>query len=161
MVIASQYNSFVHPLTVLLAMPFGVSGAFLTLWLCNQSLNLYSGIGIILLMGIVKKNSILLVDFANQARFKDGLPLTEALLRACPLRLRPILMTSFATVGAAVPVALATGYGAEARSPMAASIIGGVLVSTFFTLFVIPCAYHLLAKLERKRPDMGASKVHG
>jgi HAE1 family hydrophobic/amphiphilic exporter-1 len=159
MVIASQYNSFVHPLTVLLAMPFGISGAFLTLWVFDQSLNLYSGIGIILLMGIVKKNSILLVDFTNQARFKDKLPLTAALMQACPLRLRPILMTSFATIGAAIPVALASGYGAEARSPMATSIIGGVLVSTFFTLFVIPCAYHLLAGLERKQPKMGAENL--
>jgi HAE1 family hydrophobic/amphiphilic exporter-1 len=161
MVLASQYNSFVHPLTVLLAMPFGISGAFLTLWVFDQSLNLYSGIGIILLMGIVKKNSILLVDFANQARYKDQLPLTAALMQACPLRLRPILMTSFATVGAAVPVALASGYGAEARSPMATSIVGGVLIATVFTLFVIPCAYHLLAGLEKKKPEMGGANAAG
>ena len=155
MVLASQYNSFIHPFTVLLAMPFGISGAFLTLWILGQSLNLYSGIGILLLMGIVKKNSILLVDFANQARYQDGLALQPALMRACPVRLRPILMTSFATIGAAIPVAFASGYGAEARSPMASAIIGGVLISTLFTLYVIPCAYHLLAGLERKQARTG------
>jgi HAE1 family hydrophobic/amphiphilic exporter-1 len=113
---------------------------------------MYSMIGIILLMGIVKKNSILLVDFTNERR-KHGLPVKEALLDACPVRLRPILMTSVATIAAAVPPALALGPGAESRIPMALVIIGGVAVSTFLTLFVVPCAYSLLSRLESHAHD--------
>jgi HAE1 family hydrophobic/amphiphilic exporter-1 len=108
-------------------------------------------IGIILLMGIVKKNSILLVDFTNQRR-GEGLPPEEALLDACPVRLRPILMTSVSTIAAALPPALAFGPGAETRIPMAVTVIGGVAVSTFLTLFVVPCAYSLLTRLERRPP---------
>lgn len=108
MVLASQFNSYVNPTTVLFALPFSVSGAFISLWLARQSLNIYSLIGLILLMGIVKKNSILLVDFTNQMR-EQGLELRPALLKACPIRLRPILMTSMATVTAAIPPALALG----------------------------------------------------
>ena len=123
MVLGSQFNSFLHPFTVLLALPFSVSGAFMALWLTDTSINLYSMIGLILLMGIVKKNSILLVDFTNQRRL-EGLGVREALLSACPVRLRPILMTSIATIAAAVPPALALGPGAEVRIPMAISVIG-------------------------------------
>jgi len=150
MVLASQFNSYVHPLSVLMALPFSISGALIALWMAGQSLNLYSLIGLILLMGIVKKNSILLVDFTNQMREK-GLEVREALLEACPVRLRPILMTSAATIAAAIPPALAIGPGVEVRVPMAIAVIGGVVVSTFFTLFVVPCVYSLLAKLEHKK----------
>lgn len=150
MVLGVQFNSFVHPFTVLLALPFSVSGAFLALALTGNSLNIYSAIGIILLMGIVKKNSILLVDFTNQRR-ANGMGVTEALMNACPLRLRPIIMTSVSTVAAAVPPALALGPGAETRVPMSIVIIGGVIVSTLLTLFVVPCAYSLLARLESRK----------
>ncbi|PTY01825.1 AcrB/AcrD/AcrF family protein [Verrucomicrobia bacterium LW23] len=149
MVLASQFNSYLHPLSVLLALPFSVSGAFLGLILAGQSLNLYSLIGFVLLMGIVKKNSILLVEFANQCRYEQGMPLREAILQAGYVRLRPILMTSFATLAAAVPPALAIGPGAESRIPLAVTILGGVTVSTILTLFVVPCAYSLLAAFER------------
>ena len=160
MVLASQYNSYLHPVTVLLALPFSISGALLALWLGRQSLNIYSLIGLILLMGIVKKNSILLVDFTNQLR-EQGLPPHEALMRACPIRLRPILMTSISTIAAAVPPALAIGPGAETRIPMAVAVIGGVTLSTFLTLFVVPCAYSLFTKIERKtyQPSGGASST--
>jgi hydrophobe/amphiphile efflux-1 (HAE1) family protein len=147
MVLASQFNSYIHPVTVLMALPFSISGALLALWLGNQSLNVYSIIGIILLMGIVKKNSILLVDFTNQFR-KQGENVRESLISACPIRLRPILMTSFATITAALPPALAVGPGAEIRVPMAIAVIGGVIFSTLLTLFVVPCAYTLFAGLE-------------
>ena len=150
MVLASQFNSFVHPFAVLLALPFSVSGAFFALLLTGQSINLYSLIGLVLLMGIVKKNSILLVEFTNAKRFLDGLPVRDAILAAGPIRLRPILMTSLATLAAAIPPALALGPGAESRIPMAITVIGGVIVSTFFTLFVVPCAYSLMAHLESK-----------
>ncbi|MBI2094892.1 MAG: efflux RND transporter permease subunit [Candidatus Omnitrophica bacterium] len=150
MVLASQYNSYVHPLTVLLALPFSVTGAALALFLAGQSLNIYSLIALILLMGIVKKNSILLVEFANEMR-RRGLGARQAILEAGPVRLRPILMTSVSTIAAALPPALALGPGAETRIPMAVAVIGGVLVSTTLILFVVPCAYLTLSKWERAR----------
>jgi HAE1 family hydrophobic/amphiphilic exporter-1 len=150
MVLASQFNSFIHPVTVLMALPFSFSGAFVGLAICHQSINMYSMIGFILLMGIVKKNSILLVDFTNQVR-AEGLGVHQALLKACPVRLRPILMTSVATVAGALPEALSLGPGSETTIPMAISIIGGVIASTILTLFVIPCVYSLLVRFER--PD--------
>jgi hydrophobe/amphiphile efflux-1 (HAE1) family protein len=150
MVLASQFDSFLHPVTVLMALPFSFSGAFVGLFLFHQSINMYSLIGFILLMGIVKKNSILLVDFTNQCRF-EGLDVGAALLKACPVRLRPIIMTSVATVAGALPEALALGPGAETRIPMAIAIIGGVIASTVLTLFAVPCTYSLLSRFER--PD--------
>jgi len=151
MVLGTQFNSFIHPFTVLLALPFSVTGAFLFLFLSRNSLNLYSMIGLILLMGIVKKNSILLVDFTNVRR-AQGMGVKEALLDACPIRLRPILMTSVAMIAAAVPEALAIGPGSEVMVPMAVAVIGGVALSTILTLFVVPCAYEVFSKLERHAP---------
>jgi HAE1 family hydrophobic/amphiphilic exporter-1 len=148
MVLASQFNSFIHPVTVLTALPFSLSGALIALYLFDQSVSLYSMIGLILLMGIVKKNSILLVDFTNQRRAEGSSPV-QALLEACPVRLRPILMTSVATIAGAIPEAINLGAGAETRVPMAISIIGGVLFSTVLTLFVVPCVYSLATRLER------------
>jgi len=149
MVLASQFNHAIHPITVLLALPFSLSGAFLILWATDNSLNMFSFIGLLLLMGIVKKNSILLVEFTNQLR-ERGLGPVEALKQACPTRFRPILMTSIATIAAAVPPALALGPGAETRIPMALAIIGGVTVSTLLTFFVVPAAYLLFLPLEKK-----------
>jgi len=152
MILGSQFNSFIHPFTILLALPFSFSGALIALVVTGQSLNVYSFIGLILLMGLVKKNSILLVDFTNQARAR-GLGVREALLHACPVRLRPIFMTSLATIAAAIPPALALGPGAETRIPMAVAVIGGMAVSTLLTLFVVPSAYSLLSRLERAQPQ--------
>jgi HAE1 family hydrophobic/amphiphilic exporter-1 len=143
MILASQFNAFSHPLTVLLALPFSASGALIALWLGGQSLNIYSMLGLILLMGIAKKNSIILVDYTNQLR-RQGLDRDAALLRACPVRLRPILMTSVATIAGALPAALALGPGAETRIPMSLAVIGGMVVSTFMTLFVVPAGYSVL-----------------
>ncbi len=148
MVLASQFNSFIHPVTILIALPFSISGAFLGLLAFQQSINIYSMIGFILLMGIVKKNSILLVDYANQKR-SQGYKVREALLEACPVRFRPIIMTSVATVVGALPEVLSRGQGAETMIPMAAAIIGGVMVSTLLTLLVVPCVYSLLSRWER------------
>jgi HAE1 family hydrophobic/amphiphilic exporter-1 len=152
MVLASQFNSFIHPITVLTALPFSMSGAFSALYMAHQSLSLFSMIGLILLMGIVKKNSILLVDFTNQRR-ADGLQPEKALLEACPVRLRPILMTSVATIAGAIPEALNFGAGAETRVPMAISIIGGVLLSTVLTLYFVPCVYSLFTRFERPETE--------
>jgi HAE1 family hydrophobic/amphiphilic exporter-1 len=154
MVLGSQFNSFIDPVTVLMALPFSVSGAFVALLISHQSLNIYSMIGLILLMGIVKKNSILLVDFTNQIRDHEKRTVREALIRACPQRLRPILMTSIATIAGAVPAALAIGPGAETRVPMAIAVIGGVLVSTLLTLYVVPCAYLVFARLQKREHNM-------
>lgn len=150
MVLASQFNHVIHPFTVLLALPFSFSGAILALWVTHHSLNVFSLIGVLLLMGIVKKNSILLVEFTNQMRGRGLSPL-EALKVACPTRFRPIIMTSVSTIAAAIPPALAMGPGAETRIPMAMVIIGGVTVSTVLTLVVIPCAYYLLVPFEKKQ----------
>jgi HAE1 family hydrophobic/amphiphilic exporter-1 len=150
MVLASQFNSFVHPAIILLALPFSLTGALLALWMTGTSLNIYSLIGILLLMGIVKKNSILLVEFTNHKRH-EGLSVDEALIDACPVRLRPILMTSIATITGALPGALALGAGSEIMHPMSITVIGGVMVSTLLTLFVVPCAYSLASKLESQK----------
>lgn len=154
MILASQFNSFLHPVTVLLALPFSVTGALLLLWAGGYTLNLYSMIGLVLLMGIVKKNAILLVDYTNQLR-EGGKPVREALLEACPVRLRPILMTSLSTVAGALPAALALGPGAEVRAPMAVAVIGGILLSTGLTLFVVPCAYEVLDALSGRLRGRG------
>jgi len=143
MILAAQFNSFAHPLSVLMAMPFSLSGALVALWLCGLSLNIYSAIGLILLMGIVKKNSILLVEFTNHRRVL-GDSRDDALLYACPARLRPIMMTSIATVVGALPAALAMGPGAELRQPMAVAVIGGLSLSTMLTLYVVPAIYSIL-----------------
>ncbi len=150
MVLASQFNSFSDPLAVLMALPFSVSGAFVALFLFHRSINIYSIIGLILLMGIVKKNSILLVDFTNQYMAEGSLSAREALLKACPVRFRPIIMTSVATIAGAIPAALAIGPGAESRIPMAIAVIGGVFVSTLLTLYVVPCAYIMLSRFKGK-----------
>lgn len=149
MILASQFNSFLQPIIILLSLPFSFSGAIFSLWLFGYSLNIYSFIALLLLMGLVKKNSIMLVDFTNQY-IRQGNSIDEALILACPTRLRPILMTSVSTIAAAIPPALAIGPGSESRIPMAIAVIGGMLVSTILTLFVIPVAYSLFIKI---RPE--------
>jgi multidrug efflux pump len=143
MVLASQFESLVHPFTVLLAVPLAVTGALFTLWVAGSTINLYSQIGMILLIGLVSKNSILLVEYTNQLR-ERGLATREALLEAGRIRLRPILMTSVATVVGAIPIALGLGAGAASRRPLGYAIVGGITVSTVLTLFLVPVAYSLI-----------------
>lgn len=151
MILAIQFNSFIHPISILMALPFSVTGALILLWMMNVSLNLFSFIGLIVLMGIAKKNSILLVEFTNHVREHDKITdIREALLRACPVRLRPVIMTSVATIAAAVPLIFGNSIGQETRTPMGLTIAGGSLVSTIFTLFVVPCFYLLLSRFEKK-----------
>lgn len=140
MILGVQFNSFIHPLTVLLAMPFALTGAVVVLWWTGDTLNMMSLIGLVLLMGLVKKNSIILVDYANHLS-STGLNAERAVLEASPVRLRPILMTSIATVAGAVPAAFGYGPGAETRAPMARAIIGGIIVSTLVTLILVPVFY--------------------
>lgn len=159
MILATQFKSYIDPISILLSMPFSISGAFMALLITGQSLNMYSMIGILLLMGIVKKNSILLVEFANHVREQKNISSAKAaLLEACPIRLRPILMTSLATMAGAVPSAVAWGEGAEAFRPMAITIIGGVFVSTVLTLVVVPAAYLLFDKIRRR--DKSQQEIH-
>ena len=148
MILAIQFNSFIDPVSVLMALPFSFSGAFLILWLSNTSLNLFSFIGLIVLMGIAKKNSIMLVEFTVQLINKENISAQAALLKACPVRLRPILMTSVATLFAALPLIIGSELGIETRRPMGLVIIGGIFVSTLFTLFVVPVFYLILARFK-------------
>lgn len=149
MVLAAQFESFIHPVTVLLSLPFSFIGAFGALLITGQTLNLFSFIGLILLMGLVKKNAILLVDYTNTLR-RRGMERKEALLEAGPVRLRPILMTTFAIVFGMLPIAMGIGEGAETRSPMAIATIGGLLSSLFLTLVVVPVAYDVFDGLQDK-----------
>ncbi len=142
MVLASQFESLVHPFTVLLAVPLAVTGALVTLKLTGSTLNLYSQIGMILLIGLVTKNSILLVEYANQLKAK-GMAAVEAMLEAGRIRLRPILMTSVCTIMSAVPVALGLGAGSMSRRPLGYAIVGGVFFSTLLTLYLVPIVYIL------------------
>jgi multidrug efflux pump len=149
LVLAAQFESWVHPLTVMLSVPLAGFGALATLRLSGNTLNLYSGIGLILLIGLVTKNAILLVDFANQERAR-GAGVRDAIRRAGAIRFRPILMTSLTSILGALPLALATGAGAESRRPIGAAIVGGLLFSTFFTLLVIPLVYLAMVRIAER-----------
>lgn len=149
MVLAGQYESFLHPVTVLLSMPLSFIGAFGALLITGHTLSIVSLIGIILLMGLVKKNSILLVDYTNTLR-RQGMPRREAILTAGPVRLRPILMTTFAMVFGMIPVALGIGEGSDVRAPMGITVIWGLLASLFLTLAVVPAAYDLFDDWKEK-----------
>ncbi|MEN6330844.1 MAG: efflux RND transporter permease subunit [Smithella sp.] len=149
MILAAQFESFIHPVTVLLSMPLSFVGAFGALFLTGKTLNIFSLIGLILLMGLVKKNAILLVDYTNVLR-ERGLPRREAILQAGPVRMRPILMTTFAMVFGMLPIALGVGEGAETRAPMGIAVIGGLLTSLVLTLVVVPSCYELLDDWQTK-----------
>ncbi len=149
MILAAQFESFIHPITVLLSMPLSFIGAFSALFLTGKTLNLFSFIGLILLMGLVKKNAILLIDYTNTLRSR-GMKRQEAILTAGPIRLRPILMTTFAIVFGMLPIALGIGEGAETRSPMAISTIGGLLSSLLLTLVVVPVVYDVFDEIQSK-----------
>ncbi len=140
MLLASQFDSMFHPFTIMFALPPAMVGALLALWITGDTLNIMSVIGIILLFGLVTKNSILLVDLTIQ-RQNAGLDREAALREACPIRLRPILMTAVSMIFGVLPVALALGEGGEARAPMAIATAGGMTTSTLLTLFVVPCVY--------------------
>jgi HAE1 family hydrophobic/amphiphilic exporter-1 len=142
MILAAQFESFVHPITVLLSLPLSFVGAFGALFITGKTLNIFSFIGLILLMGLVKKNAILLVDYTNVLRGR-GLSRREAILQAGPVRMRPILMTTFAMVFGMLPIALGVGEGAETRAPMGIAVIGGLLTSLVLTLIVVPSAYDI------------------
>jgi multidrug efflux pump len=148
LILAAQFESFVDPLIIMFTVPLAIAGAVLSLWMFNQSLNIFSQIGIIMLIGLVTKNGILIVEFANHRR-KDGEDKIEAVVNAAALRLRPILMTSLATALGALPIALALGAGAQSRIPLGIVIIGGIMFSLLLTLFVIPAMYSYLSRTKK------------
>src|SRR5687767_8498242 len=150
MVLASQFNSFMHPVTVLSILPLSIAGAAFALLVTGKTLNIFSMIGLLLLLGIAKKNSIILVDYAVQGQRERGLSAHDAMLKAGPVRLRPILMTTMATMCAAIPPALALGPGAETRGPMAVAIIGGLVISTALSLLVVPAFFVVADQLKTK-----------
>ncbi len=151
LVLAAQFESFVHPFTIILTVPMAVSGAIVGLWLFGATLNIYSQIGIIMLVGLATKNGILIVEFANQLRDR-GLDIRQAIFQASARRLRPVIMTSIATVAGAVPLMLASGAGAASRTAIGIVIVFGVCFATLLTLFVIPAVYLRLARFTRS-PD--------
>ncbi len=160
MVLASQFNSYIQPFILMLAQPLAIIGGLASLWLMGMSLNIFSMIGLVLLMGLVAKNSILLIEFTNQLRAK-GKGVNEALLEACPIRMRPVLMTSAAIIFSMLPAALGLGAGADTNGPLAVAVIGGMISSTLLTLVVVPAAYSLvenaMERLHVKREE-GAGK---
>jgi len=143
MVLAAQFESLVHPLTVMLALPLAMVGALGGLYLWDMTINLFSMIGIILLFGLVTKNSILLVDYANQLR-AQGMGKLEAMRTAAPIRMRPVLMTALSMILGVTPAALGIGPGAETRAPMAVATGCGMISSTLLTLVVVPVFYLVL-----------------
>jgi multidrug efflux pump len=159
LVLAAQFESFAHPLTILLTVPLAVFGALLTLKLLGMTLNVYSEIGLILLIGLVTKNAILIVEYANQLRRKEELDAREAVARAARIRLRPILMTSFATIFGTLPIALGIGAGAESRKPLGVAVVGGLFFSTLLTLVVVPVVYTYLSARMREEPEEAEARV--
>lgn len=145
LVLAAQFESYIHPMVIMLTVPLATVGALLGLWFTGQSLNIYSQIGIIMLVGLAAKNGILIVEFANQLRDK-GVDFDRAIIQASCQRLRPILMTGITTAAGAVPLVLATGAGAETRFVIGVVVLAGIMLATLFTIYVIPTAYGLFAR---------------
>jgi multidrug efflux pump subunit AcrB len=150
LVLAAQFESFVHPFTILLSVPLAVVGALVSLFVFRQSLNVYSQIGLIMLIGLVTKNAILIIEYSNQLRAR-GLEVIEATVEASRIRLRPILMTSFTTIFGTLPIALGLGAGAESRRPLGIAVVGGLFFSTFLTLMLVPVVYTLVARFTKVR----------
>jgi len=153
LVLAAQFESFVHPFVIMLSVPLSMTGALLALWLAGGTLNIYSQVGLVTLVGLITKHGILIVEFSNQLR-ERGEEMFAAVIDAATLRLRPILMTTGAMVLGALPLALATGAGAESRTQIGWVIVGGMSFGTLLTLFVVPVAYTLLARGERARDEV-------
>jgi len=160
MVLASQFNSFLHPVYVMMAVPLAAVGGVAALLIARHSFNIYSGIGLLLLIGLVAKNSILLVDLTNQRR-EQGMSVDDALRNACPIRMRPVLMTSLTIILALLPAALGLGAGAETNAPLSVAVIGGMITSTILTLVVVPSGYSLLEnwRARRRRPAPAGAAV--
>src|SRR5438477_12304678 len=152
MFMATLFKSLLDPLIIMFSVPMGLIGVFTSLYLTHTSLSVNSFMGIIMMVGIVVSNGVLLVDFANVLRERDGLDIVSAVVRAGRTRLRPILMTTIATIVGLVPMALGIGEGSETNLPLARAVIGGLTVSTFFTLFLVPALYSIADRWRRPQP---------
>ncbi|MFT4747049.1 MAG: multidrug efflux pump [Congregibacter sp.] len=159
LVLAAQFENWIHPLVIMLTVPLALVGAFIGLYFAGMSLNIYSQIGLVMLIGLAAKNGILIVEFANQLR-DAGVEFEEALRKAATQRLRPIVMTGFTTIFSSLPLVLATGAGAESRTVIGMVIFAGVTVSAFLTLYIVPTAYYLLAR-NTGSPNARAKKIEG
>lgn len=157
LVLASQFNSFVQPLAIMVSLPLALIGVVLALLVTGSTVNLFSLIGVIMLMGLVTKNAILLIDFANQRRLL-GHSVRDALLQAGQVRMRPIVMTTFAMIFGMLPLSMALNEGAELQAGMGRAIIGGVITSTLLTLIVVPVIYSYL--VGSNKPDSNSSSIH-
>ena len=152
LVLAAQFESFKDPFIIMITVPLAIAGALIFLWLFGQTLNIFSEIGIIMLIGLVTKNGILIVEFANKKR-AAGLELKEAVLVAASQRFRPILMTSLATALGALPIAISIGAAATSRKPLGTVIVGGLMFSLVLTLFVIPAVYTYVSSKHKRKID--------
>jgi len=150
LVLGILYESFIHPLTILSGLPFAGFGALLTLLIFRTELSIYAFVGIIMLVGLVKKNAIMMIDFALEAERKEGKPPREAIVEACLIRFRPIMMTTMAALMGTLPIAVGLGTGAEARRPLGLAVVGGLLVSQLITLYVTPVIYTYLDAFSKR-----------
>jgi HAE1 family hydrophobic/amphiphilic exporter-1 len=161
-VLGILYESFVHPITILSGIPFAAFGAFLALLLTKTELTVYAWVGVIMLVGLVKKNAIMMIDFAQEAERKEGKNAFDAIIEACLVRFRPIMMTTMAALVGTLPIALGQGAGAESRRPLGITVVGGLAFSQLVTLYVTPVVYTYLDALVRRirvggAPDSGVA----
>jgi hydrophobic/amphiphilic exporter-1 (mainly G- bacteria), HAE1 family len=163
-VLGILYESFVHPITILTGLPFAGFGALLTLWIFGMELSVYAFVGIIMLVGLVKKNAIMMIDFAIEAERSEGKSARDAILEACSVRFRPIMMTTMAALMGTLPIAIGAGAGAESRRPLGVAVVGGLAFSQLITLYVTPVFYTYLDALQKRferRAQRNEARTHG